>query len=627
MSHQVVFPDDEVYGQDDDDDAYYDEQSRTAGASAQTAMGPSFGFPSGGVQQGVAGFGGYDPAKVTKLKDGSVKRPRNDALVKLYNNKQGRGGTRVSAVGDTEIAWLIERTTPREEPQLHAWYEDTTKRARLDQWAMHGFRAPVHLKEVLPTHRYMELEKAVEEQPAILAFMNQFKTMAQRTSDSNALTSLTKTPRGAALVQMIASALGNPGRIDPAVLLKSFLDSVNQPHPADSELDQDLVYALESATNAEELANFRTWMTAELNAGRMTEEEHAAWIAHVARKTEELAQSGAGAPAAGIDAASAHVVMSAQDGAAAGGLAASANTMGRGRGHAPPPLGSNRVAPPPSRTFQDSLAGLGHGTSAMTEGQKRLRMYGESLMNPCAGVHRSPPVPEINTPNALHFVDLTEPHASARPSVRRSADEILNSALELRDDPSVRSLSVGAIALKQALELCDYEHDAAARFLIFDSRVASVSPERRADIVKRVELGGVEFANVLEDIVKVVENPKIVKRKASGDITLSTVRQFGECAFDDYNGADVSASVRDRRRTIIEECLRADVDEVCRVPAARAWEGLPENFTDSSAIFIASSVVNTKISEVVSPATIAALGEIASLARPTTTPSSLPPSP
>ena len=115
--------------------------------------------------------------------------------------------------------------------------------------------------------------KAVEEQPAILAFMNHFKTMAQRTSDSNALASLTKTPRGAALVQMIASALGNPGRIDPAVLLKSFLDSVNQPPPADSELDQDLVCALESATNAEELANFRTWMTAELNAGRMTEEE------------------------------------------------------------------------------------------------------------------------------------------------------------------------------------------------------------------------------------------------------------------------------------------------------------------------------------------------------------------
>ena len=116
-------------------------------------------------------------------------------------------------------------------------------------------------------------------------------------------------------------------------------------------------------------------------------------------------------------------------------------------------------------------------------------------------------------------------------------------------------------------------------------------PERRADIVKRVELGGVDFAVVLEDIVKVVENPKIVKRKASGDITLSAVRQFGECAFDYYHGADVSASVRDRRRTIIEECLHADVDEVCRVPAARAWEGLPLNFTDFSAIFIASSVV------------------------------------
>ena len=119
------------------------------------------------------------------------------------------------------------------------------------------------------------------EQPAILAFMNQFKTMAQRTSDSNALASLTKTPRGATLVQMlvIASALGNPGRVNPAVLLKSFLDSVNQPHPAESELDQDFVYALESGTNAQELANFRTWMTAEFDAGRMTQEKHAAWIA------------------------------------------------------------------------------------------------------------------------------------------------------------------------------------------------------------------------------------------------------------------------------------------------------------------------------------------------------------
>ena len=254
-------------------------------------------------------------------------------------------------------------------------------------------------------------------------------------------------------------------------------------------------------------------------------------------------------------------------------------------------------------------------------------MYGESLMNPCAGVHRSPPMPEINTPNALNLVDLTEPHASARPSVQRSAEEILNSALELRDDPSVRPLSVGATALKQALGLCDYDHDAAARYLIFDSRVASVMPERRADIVKRVELGGVQFADVLEEIIKVVENPKIVKRKALGDISLSSVRPFGECAFDDYHYADVSASVRDRRRTIIEECLRTDVDEVCRVPAARACEGLPQNFTDSSAIFIASSVVNSKISGDVSPATIAALGEIASLARPTTTPSSLPPSP
>ena len=41
--------------------------------------------------------------------------------------------------------------------------------------------------------------------------MNQFKTLVQRTSDINALASLTKTPRGATLVQMIASALGNRG--------------------------------------------------------------------------------------------------------------------------------------------------------------------------------------------------------------------------------------------------------------------------------------------------------------------------------------------------------------------------------------------------------------------------------
>ena len=124
-----------------------------------------------------------------------------------------------------------------------------------------------------------------------------------------------------------------------------------------------------------------------------------------------------------------------------------------------------------------------------------------------------------------------------------------------------------------------------------------------------------------------MEIPQIVKRKASGDITLSAVRQFGECAFDDYHDASVSRSVRDRRRMIIEECLRADVDEVCRVPAALAWESLPESFTDSSAIFIASSVVDDKISGDASPAMIAALGEITSLARPTTTPSSPPPSP
>ena len=41
-----------MFGQDDDAD--YDEQSRTAGASAQTAMEPGSRFPTGGVQQGVA---------------------------------------------------------------------------------------------------------------------------------------------------------------------------------------------------------------------------------------------------------------------------------------------------------------------------------------------------------------------------------------------------------------------------------------------------------------------------------------------------------------------------------------------------------------------------------------------
>ena len=94
MSLQLSFPDDEVGGQDEDeDDVGYDERSRTAGASAQTAMGPSFGIPYGSIQQGVASFGGYNPAKVVTLKDGSVKKPRNDALLKLYNNKQRRGGT------------------------------------------------------------------------------------------------------------------------------------------------------------------------------------------------------------------------------------------------------------------------------------------------------------------------------------------------------------------------------------------------------------------------------------------------------------------------------------------------------------------------------------------------------
>ena len=64
------------------------------------------------LQQGAAGFGGYDPKKVTKLKDSDVKKSNNVALL-IIQQQTGGWQHGVSTVEDTKIAWLIKHTISR----------------------------------------------------------------------------------------------------------------------------------------------------------------------------------------------------------------------------------------------------------------------------------------------------------------------------------------------------------------------------------------------------------------------------------------------------------------------------------------------------------------------------------
>lgn len=117
-------------------------------------------------------------------------------------------------------------------------------------------------------------------------------------------------------------------------------------------------------------------------------------------------------------------------------------------------------------------------------------------------------------------------------------------------------------------------------------------------------------------MMRILQTP--VRRKSSGGVTLSSVRQFGECVFSDWNSDDVSSERRLRCRAIVESVLLcpflAGAYELNLVRAAQACDAMPGEFTDYGAITLVTALMADDL-ENLSDETLATLGEIASIAR------------
>ena len=124
------------------------------------------------------------------------------------------------------------------------------------------------------------------------------------------------------------------------------------------------------------------------------------------------------------------------------------------------------------------------------------------------------------------------------------------------------------------------------------------------------------FLAFLYGVTRIVRTP--VQRKSSGGVTLSSVRQFGECVFSDWNSDDVSSERRLRCRAIVESVLLcpfgAGAYETNLLRAAQACDAMPDEFTDYGAITLVTALMADDL-ENLSDQTLTTLGEIASIAR------------
>jgi len=273
-------------------------------------------------------------------------------------------------------------------------------------------------------------------------------------------------------------------------------DAAAAAEPA-ARLGQSLLKLLRESNDPVVLKRARTWLDRE--TGSMSLQDGNAWLGEIGKHAERLIRAGfaIGDIGAGLaDAATLRVVDAAQRGVGIVG----ASIALRGAGGASTSVNAGA-------RFEDTLAGLGHGTNPDSESQLHLRAAtspfpGYETTNDAAletsafgetpeRYNSDPARTSAGPPIVLDFEDspqqepsapqgpaASEPAASPEPAAEPSMEALFSLIDSLRRSPYV-SNDTSIMNLKGALQACNYNLDAAVRLMLVRASLPPCGCSRR----------------------------------------------------------------------------------------------------------------------------------------------------
>ena len=638
--------------------------------------GPST-TPSGGGNTETR-FLVVDPVvdKVTYTKDGKVKKPRVEVVVRLHNaliDADPREAARwkrqkinkKEAQHDYKALLFIaahsmKTTHAHFDARIHAWVEEFYKHEAQKDWLRDGAFKPANLREVLTGREYDELIVAAEGYGATNAITNIFKNDQNRQQDKAAINKLFLSPEGRALTDFLVATLkaGNMGpnmqnnhSVRKAIYdayvqkLASQSDAAAAADPA-ARLDQSLLKILHESNDPGVLKQARVWL--DKKKGSMSDQDRRTWLGEIGKRAEGFIRAGVGIGNVGAglaDAASSRVVDAAQRGVGIGG----ATIAQRGAG------GASTSANTGAR-FEDTLAGLGHGTNPESESQRNLRAatssfpgyettddagfetsaFGETPERFNSDPPRTSSGPAIvldfedtpqQEPSAAQGPAASEPAASTEPAATPSMDVLLALLDSVRKSPHVPDDS-SMVDLRAALHACAYDVDATVHLMLVRASLPQGVDLAVTDAIARrgvlASMDGEILRKSLGTAVTRTTQRAAIKRKGSDNVNMGDVKRFAQATWPDYDPKNMTGEESVRRGHVAGQIVgllddgtasrrsRA-MDEARKTCIAKACMALPPTLNDFDAVIIAEAALRDTIgagAEFPSLETLAALGEI-----------------
>ena len=570
-----------------------EEAVSTSAPSGATAVGGDFLQPSSDASHAaaaslaaaahVAGFGSFDRASVKYNADGAVTRPRNDKVAALHNDiikawdenvkgKCPRKPLTTAQAKDNEAALIFcaTHTRPAKEPQVHAYADALVKSKRRIEWIRGGQITPLNLKDVLTEKELEEIFKNDQLKSTTQAVMDAFKSPQNRDQDAKVLDALQKSKEGKIILEFLVKVLAVGGRTTvntaPQVL-HAYITELKErasasPSTSSPALDPAYVHLIETASTAEELVRARETI------GKLAcSDEHArAYLRAIQRRAEQLITSGASAVVQGVDAGQAAVLNGAQLGLSLGGASITTQQNGVAAGG----MSGSRGALGGGATFEETLAGLGHGTAPLSSQQQQLRAFGMGAMatppQPAAGLEA--PRRSLSLAPLADIVNLVDDVSAPAEATKSTPPPATHVSAPEEDDMEERLNKIGKIQstvgnitkesvlpalVHNVMRLCGGSVARAITVLLVRHTLPTGMETSGVDaIAKGDAFDGAppEFVHVaLRGAVEAIERPT-VRRKGSNEVTLHHRREFCEMAW----GTDWADS-KEKRKKEIAECL------------------------------------------------------------------------
>jgi len=635
-----------------------DEDDPAEDLTSDDAFAPLPGASGGADKE--ARFLVVDPIlhKVSYTKDGKVTRPRVESVVRLHNalihahpaeaQKWRRTPLtkQLAKHDDTALLFVAAHTMvensdkERWSAQIHAWAEEYYKHEAQKAWLRGGASEPANLRQVLTAKEYGDLVVSAERYGATGSIVNAFKTNQNQQQDKASINKCFMSPEGRALTDFLASSLkaGNTNVQDNDTVRKGIFDSyvhklaqqcdaAAAADPA-ARLDQSKLKILRESVDPSVLTTARAWSDREKANGKMSEQDHRAWLAEIGKHADKLIRAGVGIGNIGAgltDAASSRVVDAAQRGVGTGG----ASIAQRGAGGASTSTNTGT-------RFEDTLAGLGHGTNPESEAQRNLRAatsrfagyettddaafetsaFGETPERCNADPARTSAGPPIvldfedtpqQEPSAPQGPAASEPEASPEPAVQPSTDqllELLDSVRRSRFVPNDTSM----VDLKTALKACAYDVDATIRIVLVRASLPADVDLAVTDAISRRGVLAALDADILKKsldaAVTRTTQRAAIKRKVSDNVNMREVKKFAQATWPDYDGTNMD--VKSNRRGFVAQRIvglldggtasrSREMEEARRTCIARACEALPPTLYDFDAVIIAEAALRDTI--------------------------------